>query len=605
MKNLEGVAEELLEEGVLPELCEWYLKTLDAKWEYVVFIVRRSYLLALIMEEITGKKMEKSSNAIFLTDASLILHCSELARRFRENNEFPSILLCDDLLLHGRNINHLIDVLEKTLCELLPEYDENVIIESLASTVQVHVYTKAEGGTLLYGRYEGQMEYIRKGKAKFLHRLSSDISELILHSNISNASYIYSQYVSYDCMERIREETLVSTQYQNTEQYTYVRYVGKGNTKKAILTLRFVKVKSKEEHSGYRAIPFVFLPNLDEDTTKVVLKQVEEKMQSDDFSGLMNMLYEIPGKRTFNELLTMVLSNVLLWEFKCKYKIEEKSKENEIEILKLARNYNFHTLKQAQNCLNEVLFKKLFSINELELMLDEVIPNSFCVLDLNSDDCGIASNFKENTAKIVGKLEDYFYDKGWKEEKLAYELTQMSYYLGPKKSQRNVRGCCFALKEINQTYGYEEARKSIAYFLQMMDVGVLSLSSYAPQNMEVVGFAQFAKAGEQSLLIEPLRYFLYVPLLAEMQTECEIWNLDLKREMEEYCRVANIEQSSQMIDIWLGFVQRLEMIGEKVQDWLDEKYLSRLEFTNIMQKEIFLKKQKEYKNNYREYIKNY
>ena len=52
------------------ELAEkWYLYTLQPEWDYVVFMVRRAYLAAQIMETVTGRQMKESA-AFFLTDAA-------------------------------------------------------------------------------------------------------------------------------------------------------------------------------------------------------------------------------------------------------------------------------------------------------------------------------------------------------------------------------------------------------------------------------------------------------------------------------------------------------------------------------------------------------
>ena len=52
---LEKEAETLLSKEALEELKQWYEYVLNERYEYVAFIVRRSYLLALIMEKITVK----------------------------------------------------------------------------------------------------------------------------------------------------------------------------------------------------------------------------------------------------------------------------------------------------------------------------------------------------------------------------------------------------------------------------------------------------------------------------------------------------------------------------------------------------------------------
>ena len=65
-------------------------------------------------------------------------------------------------------------------------------------------------------------------------------------------------------------------------------------------------------------------------------------------------------------------------------------------------------------------------------------------------------------------------------------------------------------------------------FLQMMDAGGTTVSSYAPNNVNVVGFAQYTKAGEQSLMILPLRLYDYIPMLDRIEYEARHRLLDKK-----------------------------------------------------------------------------
>ena len=583
-------------EQKLPGVFQWYENVLEPKWEYVVFIVRRSYLLALLLEELSEKKLEDNEKTTFLTDAALILRCTKMARRYKETGKFPKILLCDDLLLHGRNINHLIDTLHRILCELLPNEDEERIRDALVEAIQIQVYIRAEGSILLYGRYLGKLSYIYKGTTKCLYKHSSNISELILQSGMANAGYIYSKCISAPEMEWVKASVdLQCTQYQNTTQYTYIRYVGK-NIKKAILTVRFVK--DRRGNHGYRVIPMVFLPNLDDGVTRMILERIAERMNSKDFRSLMDSLYRIRGKRSFNELLTLVLSNVLLYEFQEKYQFEIQKEEEQAECLKLARNYNFNTLRQAKNCLNEVLYTKLFTIKELTQMLDETIPEEFGFLefaDRNQD------SQKPSREQIVHRIEDYFYDRGCEEEKKAIELTKIPYFMGARFSERAVRGCCFTLQQLHRGYSQKETTMSMAYFLQMMDAGIVSLSSYASKRMDVVGFAQLSKAGEQSLLINPLRVYEYIPLLSAIQKECDRWGINWQRELERYCRAVNTGFDDEEKRKMIQFVQTLESMEQKVADW-DEDYTDKKHFEDSEQKAQFEKRRQAHKENYLKYL---
>ena len=64
--DLKEIAFSIVGEDVMTGLQKWYKDALETKWEYVVFIVRRSYILALLMEKITGKKMAANETNHYL-----------------------------------------------------------------------------------------------------------------------------------------------------------------------------------------------------------------------------------------------------------------------------------------------------------------------------------------------------------------------------------------------------------------------------------------------------------------------------------------------------------------------------------------------------------
>ena len=603
MKKIQQSAEKIFHKEILEELCQWYKNIIYGKWDYVVFVVRRSYILALLLEKITGKKMEENSAALFLTDASLILQCRKMADIYKETGSFPSILLCDEQLLHGRSFNHLIQEMENRLTEYLPDRDPQDIRRALADAVQIYVYARTDQEVLLYGQYEEKMKYMRRENARFLHSFSSNISEWILCSGLSNTSYVYSRAIGEAQMADIRKkQELICTKYQNTYQYTSVAFIGTGNRKKAVLSLRFVKVKETE---GYLAIPFVFLPNLHMDVTVMLWDEVKNRVGNTDFQQMMQLFSDIPGKRIFNEFLTMLFSNVVLYDFLERFQIriqpeEEESESISEEIQKLARNYNFDTLHRTCDLLRDLLLRKLFDRDEMTEMFERVIPDSYKVLELSTNEH--PADYALLQDSIIRRLESYFYSRGWQEEKSACRITQAPYYMSPRRSERQVRGCCFILTELCSGYESRGAELLIAYFMQMMDAGILSLSSYAPNNMDVVGYAQFVKAGELSLLLEPLRFYEYLPMLASVQAECRKWKIDFRGELERFSSRMELGFDSDRINGFWEFIRALGMIMQKADEWVDEGYLRKIQFDSEEEKQSFLLRQLSLKESYHKYL---
>ena len=136
---------------------DWYLYALKPEWEYVIFLVRRAYLMAQIMEDVTGESMEKSA-AFFLTDAAFFSYYKRLAQFYVTHHRLPNILICEDSVVHGRNIQNFIDGISKAIWDSVQELstqetDEEEFQNEFIRAVNIHVITRASTGLLLPMRY--------------------------------------------------------------------------------------------------------------------------------------------------------------------------------------------------------------------------------------------------------------------------------------------------------------------------------------------------------------------------------------------------------------------------------------------------------------------
>lgn len=565
-KTITHIAKKIFEDKIISELQDWYTYTLQDEWQYVVYTVRRSYVLAIIMEEITGKYMERDGSAVFLTDAALFLHCPQMADYFRKYRKFPKVLLCDDIILHGRGINHVIEMMECELYRLLSDtFSEERIIMALADAITVHVYTRTSQPLVLFARYEKYMHFKRKEKPAFWHQLSSDISDFILCANITNASYIFTGYLSEEDLLKIYDlKDFTKTTYQNTVQYTKLNYIGSEEEIRMIFSLRLIK---NREQDGYRAAPFVFLPNLDSKETGFLTEKIKERITDKNYIKWLTETEALNGKRTFNEMISLLLSNVVLQSFYEKYKIAIHEADKEKELVKLTRNYNKDGFAQTRQMLSDLIQMKLFTMDEMEdLLRRSMMTADRVVLKLKRK--GLTETTKYEKMEIRRKTEDYFYGRGYRDEMSAYELTKGMYYPTNIRSSRRAHGCCFMLTELNRGYTEQESKYCLSYFLQLMDAGVTGLSSYAPNNIRVLGYAQFAKAGEQSLAIEPLRMDEYLPMLDGMQSVCSHWLIPFEQELESYLKAFPEYYSKETARKIYELAARLRYIGQTPADWV-------------------------------------
>lgn len=597
-RELRQEAELRLGTDILLGVQDWYEKTIQAPQDYVIYIVRRSYLLALMMEKMTGVRMGKKEK--YLTDAAFLLQCDKLAEQYRRSHSFPSILLCDDILIHGRNINHFLVELEKCLQEKLSEFDGEEIQYALVRALKIYVYARTDEPLLLLGRYELNLKYLRREKPVFIKKLSSGISSLIVYSGMANASYVYSDWIVDTQVEKLDLGKWKKTVYQGVEQYVWMRVLGKPSHVKAIYTIRLLS----NRFGGRRMIPFVFLPNLDEKETWKLISYIFGKMEQNGFvHGELQWIIEWEkqkGKRSFNELLTLILSSAILKICKTEWGIQGADEEKEQEIDKLVRNYRQKDWESTENFIRKIVSLDLFTVEELDRILLDVISDERQVVSVFDD----GEELKvDEQMYMIDVLENYFYKQGRQEEIEAYQLSIRPYSENSRRFRRTARGCCFLLNGLADGYSLGQAEYMTAYFLQMMDAGVLTLSSYAPSNVNVVGYTQYAKPGEQSLLLEVLNKYEYMPLLCDMQTQCWRIGIEMIEGLRRYAESSLCDLPPGMGKQLEQFVSNLAEMGQRPSDW-NSNYLSKIDERYHIQRHG-MKDISEYMERQREHIKNY
>ena len=563
-KTLKQFAKKYLGDENYELALKWYNYVLKTEWDYVVFVVRRAYMLALIMEKITEQAMEQSSDAFFVTDSAFYSRCHKLAGAYIQYHRFPRILLCEDALLHGRNINYFLEQMEEGILNILrtvynEDFDENIVRERFAQAVTIHVLARTQGRLLLLDRYVMKLRSCAVKDISVMHEFSCRISTLISQSGMVNAAYIFSECISQVKFDECREYGFKETIYHNITEYVHIEPVCVGNTLKAVFTLRVIPSPLKA--SEYKVVPFVFMPNLGAQETERLWMNLRDKLHvllpGNGFLEYLDALKGLKGMRTFNEWVTMILSQVLLRDFNEEFDIIPKrnNKKYQEQSKILARNYNVTGFKRTKGYLDAVVRGKYLDKAGLKKLIVDSLDEERKICTIDSD--GICNAEKH----MIDKLEEYWYQVALQEEKKARLALRKPYHEALDYSRRKVYGCGFTLEELFDESSEDNVEWGLVYFLQMMDAGMIGVSSYSAKYMNVVGFSQFVKAGEMSLLIYPMRMMEYIPLLVVIQHFCQNVSWDWQEEVKKYCR----SPYSQM-DI--GEVEKVSDFVEKLADGL-------------------------------------
>ncbi len=562
------LAKNILKREVYSELLSWIedIKEYDA--DYTVFVVRRSFVLVQILEDVwEQEKGEKLNDFFYITDSAILTACEQIADFYRHNGCFPSILLCDDILLHGRNINNLIADIENRMRRLLPEADERVLLYQLERAVRVWVYTCSKDGILLDKRYEMSLRAYRKENVSFLHVLSGNISSLILNSKVANASYVCSAFFDKDAfLASITGHGWIRTDYQNTVQYSIVLPAVSQYGDIGIICSYRATVKG----DGMELVPFAFLPQINADETEClyhdILKRMQRKGYSRDYVNIVNKLYSIEGRRAFYELLSFIHSGALLNDFFRSYNANCKKDYDILEMEKLSRNYFMGEWGLTKSFLKELVSNPL--IADMDDFKKHVYicmyPSTYIIAEKEYNRLQWTIDDKAK-ARIREQLENLFFWQGMKEEVEAKKVLNSPSVREIQKLKRTVYGCAYVISAL-----VSETRNlnfTMAYFMQMMDAGVIGISSNGGTRGIVDGFCQFEKAGEQSLLTQPIRNLRYIPFLNLLCDFCRELALDKKAVLNEFCIKYNLQAEYKQIELFLDI---LDNMGQHPGDWMGD-----------------------------------
>ncbi len=617
-----------------PFLREWYLdavegedsinlflKNEEEEKHYVVFVVRRGAALAVLLEQATGVRMKDRTDKRFLTDAGLILQTSNLVKFYRNHGRFPRITILDELMVRGGNLCHFLEVLEAHLREQMTDLSAEKIHFELVNAVKIRVFAGLEDSHLLLGDYSLSVKVNHFCGIDRWRELSSRLSSLLLDCNVANAGYIFSSYITEGQIENLRDSGyltgFVRTVYQNVPEYTYVDVIGNESVK-AILSLRLIEGKE----AGCRAIPFVFLPDLSQMETdrlwEAVLSKAERKLNAEiGLRAWTVRLREIRGLRSANEFLTLLLSVPVLQDFQISCGIQRSKEDHERELQKMVRNYNMTSEEETENILRLVLDHPLLTLEEVKAVLTDVIGNEMHLILRESADTS-ADIPKELLDQYRLKLEDRFYEMNLKEESETFkklEKYRNGEWNNRQKARRYAESSYEILQEIlndkvqNLRVPLTDIIACIVMFLQMMDAGVVSVSSYAPQNRLPEGMAQFAKAGEQSQMLMVLRYYEYLPLLRDIQRAAGNLGKSMSSVLTAYGKskeFCDLDSDTDVVEQLQKLLKQMAKAGQKPSDW-SSKYLDKYDFGP--QKDIqylydFIQKQMDHMESFQEYMRN-
>ena len=179
-----------------------YLKNLwEDPAEYKVLMARRMLNLnAVLMQEWTADEREQYLTDGIMSNTAFLLSAKAIANRYIHRNRLPRILICDDIMLHGRGIINLLykfkSILKKQLSEKQVEISDRQLEQDLNRAVNIYLFVRNRDEGLLIDQDRYRLYAAQIFPMNRLRELSLQISDFLQNCGTANTSYVISARLS-------------------------------------------------------------------------------------------------------------------------------------------------------------------------------------------------------------------------------------------------------------------------------------------------------------------------------------------------------------------------------------------------------------------------
>lgn len=599
-----ALSERVLSKKISDEFCEFFTGILrqalryyqenTARPVFIVVITRRCFVLFFAYYEILCKCVQNPAayrpaawkncdlkelqqlaqifEKCVITDNAAWAMAYDIVQCYYETSIFPTLIVADELLFHGRALNGFLYGFEKRL-----QYAENVQIERLGATTSVRNSIQSEfldnlsirvanrnvGSSVLLPRYE-----------KILARDTPN-AKLPIEA-WRNYSIAYAQYVSICGINNVgftigfsispRQDpsiaprndsqfTKISTQLQNIDQDTWLYFYPSVSQPRIICTIRYKQSQTEEKRNLY--VPYIIVDHI---SLEQLMKLHRELLCEAQISGkekIATLLgraddllstQEDSAKSLLVPWLTQTTDLVLTtWLMKCFLReIKGASQEQIATIWKdsigwkqLAGSFcSYSVSKTTQNETIDAL-EELWSWEPARPLQDYLSIYSANAQSISVDWMDlrpISTNTTLNeNALLVQCLEDTISKVGLEAERNAYTLYGSGFSFSDealsnwgdnhsidtllKKLRAQMKTYALTLNTVNV---YEV----MAVITQAMDLGLLGMNTIF-ERQPCADLARYEsssyelytrqRAGEAALFLLPIRYRNLLPVLSGIQ----------------------------------------------------------------------------------------
>ena len=630
----------------------------EGKPFFVVFITRRCYVLFWIFVKIFNEcddqdglawerlrglyseaialdlKWEDCCNLLrdhFITDINLLSLCHHMTQYYAKMREFPALIICDELLIHGRMINSFLNELEENLLKHLQqiEAEEREILQlrlgtKLVQALQLYVYARNDDVMLLLPRYYSALKVFRERMEKNQWRaLSMYFSRLVSVAPVNNVAYAWSfseelsdRFEEFPCPDKVFERCDTEI-YEGFKQTTFVFvHLNKNNTK-AICTVRTKESLTKYQNHPYRMyVPYILYNRVNFDNVVKLHFTLCEDIQNDVLlrgdqkeiilsfltrRGVIETPADIYAKQISYRWLAqtneLLLSCLLMREYllKSHYSSCAASEwmSEKLDLDQIAHNYARVDDAELKTNLNETVaaLKAILYWAPhsdalrcyLDLLTEDALP--LWEGDIFSSGTPKHKDFSKDTFAADAVL-DAIAKLGLDVEKNAYEYGCANVFFDESAfrtwnrpySMRDLLYNCKNQFESPLRMGDSTAdlTQVTALIVQAMDLGLIGMTVMSSDDKQhnvdnIKEVYTQVKAGEQALFIHPIRYAEMNMALQIIEEKCHslqgLWDLEVFL-FAKAVQKSLPSQGIQNLDKRLiKYMEELRSTGQTLSEW--------------------------------------
>jgi hypothetical protein len=582
----------------MDNLKKWYDQIFDKNFDYIVFLDNKTYNLALIMERITKKSMLKEK---LYTSSSFLTNIDDCVKYYKKNGCLPKFCVFTNVSIHSRGLNLFFEYLKQELKRRNISDDVGELWNLVCDTSQICQFVTSQGiyNALALRLTLHQFNIYESESINTCRQFSCGFSKWIHKSLLNSNSYTYSIKLSKEQVSNIvKNKEWIKTSYQNNTEYANISIETSGEKAYAISSIRIIE-SSIAGDVEYQVIPEIFLSNLETGETKRIWNEILEHLTSNKtYQKIVNNWSDIHGLRAFNEWINLVLNNILLNDFLKENNIEKTSLDEE-ELNRIAINFKLSNNKSSIDFLKWSLSCKDFDKNKMVDMLLRNISEERYLFKVNEKQ-------DEYKKRDLLELENYFYKIAFNKEVFIKKVPMQ--FL-PSEGHRMVRDDTYVqgfARGILEGKSTEAIKKTFAYFLQMVDSGMLEITPETPLTVKAVGYCQFIRVHNQTLILYPLRYSDYYVMLRDIGKYCEQHSKYLLDVSKDYLNssICNFDKSTK--EGLFNYVNALKMLNEFPSDFCPYYYMNQHgddENTDTFDEAVkYTKIRRSYVANWHEYI---